>query len=92
MEAIISYLCKIAILQKEVTYSEWCMAINTFLEAGQTQTVIARQIWINKSQVSRLIAKCRQTNDVTDRLRPGRPIIISAADIRVLVRSAVRNP
>ena len=75
-----------------MTYSEWYIATNTFLEAGQTQTVIAKQIGINQSQVSRLIAKCRQTNDVTDRLQPRRPIISSAADDRVLVRSAVRDP
>ena len=61
-------------------------------EAGQTQTVIARQIGINQSQVSRLIAKYRQTNDVTDRPQPGRPRIFSAANDRVLVRSAVRDP
>ena len=42
-------------------------------EAGQTQTVIARKIGINQSQVSQLIAKYRQTNEVTDRPRPGRP-------------------
>ena len=47
---------------------------------------------INQSQVSRLIAKFRQTNDVTDRPRPGRPRISSAADDRVLVRSAVPDP
>ena len=29
MEAIISYLCKVATFQKEVTYSEWCVATNT---------------------------------------------------------------
>ena len=29
MEAIISYLCKVTTFQKEVTYSEWCVAINT---------------------------------------------------------------
>ena len=29
MEAIISYLCKIATLQKELTYGEWCIATNT---------------------------------------------------------------
>ena len=39
--------------------------------AGQTQTVIARKIGINQSQVSQLIAKYRQTNDVTDRPQPG---------------------
>ena len=62
-------------------------------EAGQTQTVIIfRQIGINQSKISRLIAKYRQTNDVTDRPRPGRPRISSAADDRVLVRSAVRDP
>ena len=54
-------------------------------EAGQTQTVIARQIVINQSHVSRLIAKYRLTNDVTDRPRPGRPRISSASDDRVLV-------
>ena len=54
-------------------------------EAGQTQTVIARQIGINQSQVSQLIAKYRQTNNVTDRQRPVRPRISSAADDRVLV-------
>ena len=61
-------------------------------EAGQTQTVIARQIVINKSHVSRLIAKYRLTNGVTDRPRPGRPRISSASNDRVLVRSAVRDP
>ena len=61
-------------------------------EAGQTQTVIARQIGINQSQVCLLIAKYHQTNDVTDRPRPGRPILSSAADVGVLVRSAVRDP
>ena len=61
-------------------------------EAGQTQTVIARQIGINQSQVSRLIATYRQTNDVTGRPRPGRHCLSSAADDRVLVRSAVRDP
>ena len=55
------------------------------LKIGQTQTVIARQIGINQSQVSRLIAKNRQTNDVIDRPRPGRPRISSAPDDRVLV-------
>ena len=54
-------------------------------EAGQTQTVIARHIGINQSQVSKLIAKYRQTNDVTDRPRPGRPKLSSTADDRVLV-------
>ena len=54
-------------------------------EAGQTQTVLARQIGINQSQVGQLIAKYRQTNDVTDRQRPVRPRISSAADDRVLV-------
>ena len=29
MEAIISYLCKVAAFQKEVAYSEWCVATNT---------------------------------------------------------------
>ena len=61
-------------------------------EAGQTQTVIARPIGINQSQVSRLIAKCGQTNDVTDRPTPGRPRLSSASDDRVLMRSAVRDP
>ena len=61
-------------------------------EAGQTQTVIARQIGINQSQVSRLIAKYRQTNGVTDTPKPGSPRLHSAADDRVLVRSAVRDP
>lgn len=61
-------------------------------EAGQTQTVFARRFGINQSQVSRLIAKYRQTNDVTDRPRSGRPRLSSAADDRLLVRSAVRDP
>ena len=52
----------------------------------------AREIGINQIQVSRLIAKYRQTNDVTDRPRPGRPRLSSAADDRVLVRSSVRDP
>ena len=60
-------------------------------EAGRTQSVIARRFGINQSQVSRFIAKYRQTNDVTDRLRSGRPRLSSAADDRVLVRSAVRD-
>ena len=64
----------------------WC--IIGMWEAGQRQTVIARQIWINQSQVSLLIAKYRLTNDVTDRPRPGRPRFSSAADDRVLVRSS----
>ena len=68
----------------------WC--IISMWEAGQTQTVTARQIGINQSQVSRLIAKYHQTNDVTGRPRPGRPSLSSAADDRVLVRSAVRDP
>ena len=46
-------------------------------KACLTKTVIARHFWINRSQVSRLIAKYRQTNDVTDRPRSGRS---SAAD------------
>ena len=55
-------------------------------EAGQTQTVIARQIGINQSLVSRLIAKYlsiakyRQTNAVTDRPRAGRQRLSSAVD------------
>ena len=61
-------------------------------EAGQTQTVISRQIGINQSQVSQIIAKYRQTNDVTDRPRPGSPRLLSAADDIVLVRSAVHDP
>ena len=61
-------------------------------EAGQTQTVIARQIGVYQSPVSRLIAKYRQTNDVTDRPRLGRPRLSSAADDRVLVRYAVCDP
>ena len=61
-------------------------------EAGQTQTVIARQIVINQSQVSQLIAKYHQTNGVTDRPRPGRSRLSSAADDRVPVRSAIRDP
>ena len=61
-------------------------------ETGQTQTVIARQIGINQSQVSRLIAKYRQTNDVTDRPQPWRPRISSAANDRVLVLSALPDP
>ena len=68
----------------------WC--IIGMCEAGQTQTVITRQIGINQSRVSRLIAKYRQTNDVTDRPRPGRPRLSSTADDRVLVRSVVRDP
>ena len=67
----------------------WCMI--DMWEAGQTQTVIARQTGINQGQVSRLIAKYRQTNDVTDRPMPGRPRVSSAADYRVPVRSAVRD-
>ena len=62
------------------------------LEAGRKQTVIARQTGINQSQVSRLIAKYRKTNDVTDRTRPERPRPSSTADGRVLVRSAVCDP
>ena len=58
-------------------------------EAGQTQTVIARWFGINQSQVKWLIAKYRETNDVTDRPRSGRPILSSAANDRVLVQSAV---
>ena len=61
-------------------------------EAGQTQTVISRQIGINQRYVSQLIAKHRQTNDATDSPRPVRPRISSAADYRVLVRSAVSDP
>ena len=60
-------------------------------EAGQTQTVIARQIGINQSQVSRLIAKYRKTNDVTEDQGLGDQDS-SAADDRVLVRSAVCDP
>ena len=61
-------------------------------EAGQTQTVIARPIGINQSQVSQIIAKYRQTNAVTDTPKPGRPRLPSSADDRVLVRSAVCDP
>ena len=43
-------------------------------EAGQTQTV-----WDKSVQVSRLIAKCRQANDVSDGPRSGRPRLCSAA-------------
>ena len=60
-------------------------------EAGQTQTVIARQIGLNQSQVSWLIAKYPQTTGVTYRPQPGRPRLYSASDDRVLVRSAVRD-
>ena len=74
-------------LQNENRWRIICM-----WKAGQTQTVIARQIGINQSQVSRLIAKYRITDDVTDRPRPGRPRRSSAADDRVLVRSAGHNP
>ena len=61
-------------------------------EAGRLQTVISRQIGINQSQVSQIIAKYRQTNDVTDRQRPGSPRLLSAADDIVLVQSAVHDP
>ena len=32
METIISYLCKIATIQKKVTYSEWCIATYFILD------------------------------------------------------------
>ena len=49
------------------------------LEAGQTQTVIARRLG-KSAQVSELIAKYHQANDVTDGPRSGRPRLFSAAD------------
>ena len=61
-------------------------------ETGQTKTVIARHFGINQCQVSRIIAKFRLTNDVTDRPRSGRLRLSSAANDRLLVRLAVPDP
>ena len=55
----------------------WCIIV--MWEAGQTQTDCKR-VWDQSIQVSRLIAKYRQANDVTDRPRSGRPRLSSAVD------------
>ena len=42
-------------------------------QAGLSQREIARRVGVTQSEVSRLLAKVRQTNSVQDRLRSGRP-------------------
>ena len=66
-------------------YSYITLASNIF---KQTKTFICVMVYIVEKV---WIANYRQTNDVTDRPRPGRPRLSSAADDRVLARSAVRD-
>ena len=43
------------------------------VQAGADQNVVARQLGVHKSTISRLVQKFRQTNTVNDRPRSGRP-------------------
>ena len=62
------------------------LARNLYVDGWpNTRLAIVMHIGINQSQVSRLIAKYRRTNDITDRPRPGRSRLSSAADDRVLM-------
>lgn len=60
-------------------------------EAGQSYTAIAARFGITKGEVSRLLAKHRQTATVKDRQRSGRPRATTAQDDRRIANDARRN-
>ena len=59
---------------------------------GMSCREIGRQLNINHTVISRLIAKHGQTNEVKDRPRSGRPKKTTARDDRALVRLVRRSP
>lgn len=59
--------------------------------AGRSTRQIARQFGVAQSQVVRLIARWRQTRNVTDMPRTGRPRLTTARDDRRLTRMALRD-
>ena len=68
------------------------LAHNRYVRGWPNTDCYSQTIGINQGQVSRLIAKYRQTNDVTDRPMHWRPRLSSATNDRVRARSAVRDP
>ena len=61
------------------------------LEAGIHQNVVAQNYGISQSTVSRLRQEFRETGDVKDRPRSGRPKVTTPAEDRYINFVALRN-
>mgnify|MGYP003471160912 CR=1 FL=1 len=60
-------------------------------QAGQSFTVIAARFGITKSEVSRLVAKYRETGNVKDVPRSGRPKVTTERQDRLIIQHSRRN-
>lgn len=61
------------------------------LEAGILQNQVAANFGVSPSMISKLKAKFRDTGDVKDRPRSGRPRKTTAAEDRYIIMAALRN-
>ena len=84
MEAIISYLCKVATFQKEVTYSEWCIATNTSWPLFFVKTHL---------KVANIIAGQNAFSwDLINTAYLPRSVIVTFVDSTALIGSYKKNP
>ena len=60
------------------------------VQAGTSHEVVARNFNVNRSTISRLLSRYRDTADVKDRARSGRPRVTAANTDRRIVGIAAR--
>ena len=60
------------------------------VQAGTSQEVVARHFNVNRSTISRLLSRYRDTADVKDRARSGRPRVTAANTDRRILGIAAR--
>jgi len=64
--------------------NEQCERAVGMLKAGVNQTVVAREIGVHRSPISRLQSKFRKTNKKADRPRAGRPRVTTLRQDRTI--------
>ena len=67
-----------------------CARALGMVQAGTSQEVVARHFNVNWSTISRLLSRYRDTADVKDRPRSGRPRVTAANTDRRIVGIAAR--
>ena len=61
------------------------------LEAGTSQTAVARRLHVNQSTISRLVSRHQQTGSVADRPRPGQLPVTTARQDRQIRLAHLRD-
>ncbi|KAK7938287.1 hypothetical protein WMY93_001613 [Mugilogobius chulae] len=77
-------------VRRHLTMGQQSLAI-AMLQTGRSQTEVATKLGVSQSVISRLQQRYRETGRATERRRSGHSLATSCADVRYIVKTALRN-